>query len=350
MARAGRRELLWGGAGLVLGILAVLAGRTVLLQASPGPTVPPATVLYQVVGGTVGRDATLRAHLAWTLRATIYAPASGTVTESAPQARPITEGDVLLRIDEVPTVAVASDVPFYRDLGPGDTGRDVASLNRFLAGRGLVVDAASSLYSSRTAGAVSRWHRSVGQEARPTLRVGELLGLPPASLGSSIVVAAHGIEVGAIVGRGQPLFLLLSDAPSWVVSLGSSPPAGLAEGTAGTAALPGGPAPVAVTGLSSGPEGGMVATLSGAGGPPCRADGCPPPAGDGLDATVPVTLVLVRSTTGSLVPVMAIETDAGGGTFVVRRGGARLPVQILAAANGQAIVSGVSPGDQLEIP
>ena len=65
---------------------------------------------------------------------------SGVVTGSACQpGQPIRSGTIAFVIDERPTMAIASEVPIYRDLAPGASGADVRALNAELARLGYSV-------------------------------------------------------------------------------------------------------------------------------------------------------------------------------------------------------------------
>lgn len=344
------RGLAWGVSAICLLALGAAAGRTVLGEVAPGPSPSPAPALYEVPVGSVGSSVDLRARLSWATTGTVFSPGGGTVTAVDTAPRRLAEGDTVLRLDEAPMVAVGSDVPFYRSLGPGDSGRDVAALNRFLAGRGLGADAASSVFSAATAAAVRRWHAALGTAAGPSVGAGEILGIPSGALDNSLFAAVAGVGPGAVVGRGQPLLQRISDTPVWTVPLGTSVPTGLAVGSRGTATLPGGEAALVVDALATGADGLAVASLRGDAGPPCRAQACPSPAGDEHEALLPVSFVLVPSKTGPVVPVSAIETDAAGSAFVVMADGRRQRVTVLAVARGRAVVDGIAPGAVIELP
>jgi len=74
--------------------------------------------------------------------ASLRATAFGTVTRSAcTPGEPLTSGEVAFVVDGKPVVALAADVPFYRDLRWGEKGSDVDSLRRSLAALGYLVAA-----------------------------------------------------------------------------------------------------------------------------------------------------------------------------------------------------------------
>ncbi|MFS0910705.1 peptidoglycan-binding protein [Microbacterium sp. 179-I 3D2 NHS] len=73
-------------------------------------------------------------------------------------------GHVLTEINGRPLFGVQSPFAFYRDMGVGDRGPDIAALQTALAARSYPV-AADGRFGSETAAAVARWYRDSGYEA-----------------------------------------------------------------------------------------------------------------------------------------------------------------------------------------
>jgi peptidoglycan hydrolase-like protein with peptidoglycan-binding domain len=76
----------------------------------------------------------------------------------------VAPGTVLVEVSGRPLIALASDIPSYRDLGLGDEGTDVRSLQQMLHDLGLLRGEVDGIYGERTAGAVGQLYRLLGYE------------------------------------------------------------------------------------------------------------------------------------------------------------------------------------------
>ncbi len=72
------------------------------------------------------------------------------------------EGDIAFTIDDIPTFVLQGKLPGYRDLKPGDSGRDVAQLDTALARLGKLSGAPNNVYDDATERAVERLFRDAG--------------------------------------------------------------------------------------------------------------------------------------------------------------------------------------------
>ncbi len=121
----------------------------------------------------------------------------GTVTwTGCTPGSPITSGQVLLRVDERPLLALGTDVPLYRSLQAGDTGSDVGALQRELGELGYQVTA-DGKYGSATTRAVKKLLTAAGV-VRPdgTLQLADIVWLPEHTLTPSACSATPGGPVG----------------------------------------------------------------------------------------------------------------------------------------------------------
>lgn len=80
---------------------------------------------------------------------------------------PIGNGDVLYEANDRPVLAYADPIPLYRDLAVGDTGDDVARLQRWLIGLGVLGGDADGTYSRATGAALGTAYRARGYEPPP---------------------------------------------------------------------------------------------------------------------------------------------------------------------------------------
>ena len=114
-------------------------------------------------------------------------------------------GDLLATVSGVPAYAFVTRIPFYRDLGVGDTGPDVAALERALVvARKLVV--ADSVFDIRTAAALNAIYGGARMQTPGLaghLRLASSRSVPEQSEVSEIDAA-----VGQVVASGTPLMIL----------------------------------------------------------------------------------------------------------------------------------------------
>jgi peptidoglycan hydrolase-like protein with peptidoglycan-binding domain len=123
---------------------------------------------------------------------------AGTVTAShCVPGQPISSGSPALRIDDVPIIALHTTLPLYRDLGPGDRGRDVASVQAELSRLGYRVGTDGE-FGLETAVAVKKLQRDAGYP-RPDgqLFLDRVVWLPASTITPTRCDAAPGTVVNA---------------------------------------------------------------------------------------------------------------------------------------------------------
>ncbi|RBY97133.1 peptidoglycan-binding protein [Blastococcus sp. TF02-8] len=321
------------------------AGRATL---SPPESASPAAadpIMYEVVEGTVGQAVSFTAEATWAPAPLAVNAASGTVTSvDVADGDTLTAGDVVYTVGLEPVVALPGAVPAFRDLSVGLEGADVRQLEQFLVSEGRL-RTADSRYGEDTAGAVRAWQRALGRPPTGTVGPAGLLFVPrlPAR-----VLVDDALQVGAIVSPGQAALSALADAPEFAVVLSSQqqdsvPLTAAVEVHAGNTSWSGVIADAVAT-----PEGDLRLRLTGPGGGAlCGADcGQVPVSGAPRYRT---DVVLVPETSGPVLPVAAIVTAPDGTTHVVHEDGQQAPVEIVAAAEGRAVVSGVEIGDRVRL-
>jgi hypothetical protein len=102
----------------------------------------------------------------------------GRVTRIAGQGETVEQGDELYRVDERPVILLYGVVPMFRDLGPGDSGADVAQLEANLAELGYGGFTVDDQYTSFTATAVRAWQEDAGAEPTGTIARGDVVFAP----------------------------------------------------------------------------------------------------------------------------------------------------------------------------
>ncbi|WP_448073955.1 peptidoglycan-binding protein [Georgenia yuyongxinii] len=350
--------------GLLVGAGLGWAGRILL---APPPALPEAAShsVVQAQQGSVERRITLDAAATWSDGTVFPNQAEGTVTRvhlDGPGT--VQPGDALYDVNLVPVRVAVGTVPAFRDLTAGISGDDVRQLQDFLRRAGFRTAAPNGKFDARTTGQVKAWQRSVGRESNGTITLGEVLFVPtlPAT-----VALGDGISVGSVVSRGNaapqaeaagaadgfngPVLIALPAAPSFTIPLPENQAGMVREGMLVELARDGAiwPARIASVGLPDG-EGTAVATLGPReGSASICGDDCStiPVAGEGA---LSATIELVAPTNGVKVPTAALVVAPAGGPAVTGADGTPIPVQVLASAGGEAVVEGVSAGQEIRVP
>lgn len=337
-------------AALVLGI-AVGAAATGYILGRPmtQPEGPPAPERVRVEEGTLGRSLRLPATGAWSVEGVIRAPGGGTITEVVTQAGLMQPGDVVLRLDERPVVLIPGDIPAFRPLAEGSVGRDVAAIQDYLASLRYRVDETRTRYSAVTTAAVRRWQESLGIEGTGVIGLGDVILIPGPAFAAPLRWT-DAVSVGATLGPGLPILERLAAAPVLAISFGGSPPAQLEPGTPGDVAFPAGARRSVVLSMIHEGEGSVTATLDPPTGVLCEPAVCLELVAVAGETPLDVTFTLVPETTGPVVPVAAIGSDAAGRAFVVLPDGARLSITVRVASGGLAIVDGIAVGEEIILP
>lgn len=126
----------------------------------------------------------------------------------AEQGSAVERGTELYRLDESPVTAMYGTVPMYRDLGPGDTGADVAQLEANLAALGYGGFDVDDEYTWYTRLAVLEWQDDTGARETGNVSRSEVVFVPgegrveavTAGVGSA---TAPGTEVLTVSGGDQ---------------------------------------------------------------------------------------------------------------------------------------------------
>ncbi|SEB29113.1 Peptidoglycan-binding (PGRP) domain of peptidoglycan hydrolases-containing protein [Amycolatopsis tolypomycina] len=184
MLRRRRRVLLLAVGGLVLLTVGGVLGATFVKspaqvaaeQAPVTPSVLTAPVTRQVVGATV----VLRGTVAGAQDVEVT-PAPSAGGEAAAGAKPVVTavrkqagelvaaGNVLAEVAGRPLVALHGAEPAYRDLRPGDSGKDVTQLRQALQELGFSsAGDAAGVFGAATKRAVTAYYRSLGFSAPTT--------------------------------------------------------------------------------------------------------------------------------------------------------------------------------------
>ncbi len=139
---------------------------------------------------------------------------SGTATAVAPEGSTVGHGDTIVEVDEEPIIVMLGDLPGYRTLSQGDSGRDVRQLEQALADLGFGEDdfRVDGNFDLATTQTVVAWQVSVGAGPDGVVNLGDVVFLPePIRIGQQLV------NVGDTVTNGTPL--VSTSASSTTVSV-----------------------------------------------------------------------------------------------------------------------------------
>lgn len=335
---------------VVAGLLGMAALQYVAQRSAATVASQVATpVLYQVGTGTLGRSLRLTAVARWRVDRTLFAPASGIVTEITARSGVLSEGAVLLRVDERPMLALRSSVPAFRTMSEGMRGRDVRALQDYLARIGYRVAADRDRFTSMTQEAVRAWQTDLGLDATGSVQFGDVLFIEPAAFGRPFRIA-EGVEAGGLLASGAMLLEGLADAPSLSIEFAGSPPPQVERGLDGAVTFPGGEQrTVRLTSFETRQDR-QIATLQALDDLLCQPGECLSLVSAIGSSSLSVTFTLVPSTTGPMIPATAIQTDAADGSFVLLADLSRRPVRVIVADGGLAIVDGLTVGESITLP
>lgn len=325
---------------------AVAASWTLAPPDEPAPTTAPTSV--EVVHGSLGRSIDLLGHASWPLTDLGRAAADGTVTSVG--VLPWEEVDVgrtLLTVDLRPVVVARGTVPAFRDLGHGDAGDDVTQLRQMLSDLGVETTDPPGVFGASTRQAVTSWQRSMSVEPTGTVMAGDLVYVPELPVR---VLLAEDVAVGQLVSRGDLLIHAVADAPTItaVVSptqAGVLPLKGELQIGSGEVVWDG---IVAESRVEETGEVSLVITAPD-GSPVCGTEcvDAVPLDPTGAASAVTASMVLVPQTEGPVLPRAALSALADGRAAVTTVDGRRIPVEVVASADGQAVVSGIDLGERV---
>lgn len=341
-------SLAWLIALLVAFALGAASGSYVAGRpAATAPSPTPQTVVVRAA--TLSRTLRSLATAEWPAVGRLYAPTSGIITEAAASPGVLQAGDVLIRVDERPIVVL-----------PGETARLPAPrAGRPGPGRGVApaVPPRGRLRRRRRPRAVHERHCGgrprvaavVGLPPTGIVALGDVLFVPPSVLGAPARWVGE-VAVGAPVAAGAPIVEVPADQPVLTIDFGSTAPAEFVPGLRGEAAFANGGRRGVVLAAIETTGGRVTGRVGPADGLLCRVDDC-------LDLVpvegatgVPVDWIIVPPTSGPVVPVAALQSDAGGGAFVLLPDGSRRPVTVRVVSGGRAVVDGVEAGETILLP
>lgn len=326
----------------ILGVAAVAywAGTTAVVP----PRVPVAAnadQTYRVADGVVSKSFRVQVLASWHAVRTLLSASNGVVTSLPTESDDLAEaGDIIATISLEPVVVAVGAVPMFRPLELGVAGPDVAQFQGLLRSQGFLMGPADGRFGPLTVAATARWQRAIRAKRGPVMP-GSLLFVE--RLPARLQVLA---SVGERTSVGGEFARVLADRPDFSAIVSASERAELASGME-----------IAV----KGPEGSTWSGRLGAFSP--RDDGrfSNALAGDLCGTTcgviaikgetaLPGTIVTVPETKGPVVPMSALVQEPSGALTVTLSDGTRRPIEVLAQADGFAVVRGLEVGAIIKLP
>lgn len=318
----------WAGTNAVL-------PPTIPVEVHPSQT-------YRADVGTVARSLRTQVTASWPTDRTYLAGDEGVVTSVIhPMGGLARAGDTLATVNLEPVVVASGEVPMFRTLQEGVSGPDVAQLQRVLADAGYLDTPVDGVFDALTGAAVGRWQASIGAAADGVVEPGSIVFVEALPARMEVVR-----RVGEHIGPGEDLVRVLAPAPAFVARFGAATSAEVTTGTAIEIDAPDGSTwRGALDAFEPAEDGGYHVTLTG---DLCGDDcGAVPAEGElKLDGRVE----LIPETAGVVVPVSAMSLQPSGGRTVTLMDGALQAVDVITEADGFAVVDGLEPGTQIQLP
>lgn len=333
---------------LAAGFIGGWAGRAALVPPPNPVEAEPENLVYTVGMDTVGRSLAFTAVAEWELIPLGRNGADGVVTSVlVPPGGTVDAGQVVYTVGLRPVVVGQGSVPMFRSLAIGTRGPDVAQLESLLAGAGLFSADPDMVFDSTTRTAVREWQDSLGVEDDGVVQPGDLVFVQqlPAQ-----ITFTGGFEVGARVAAGDQVLLMVSSTPSFRIPMAPEQTVSAPLAAEVEVDYPDGMWTAAIERAVETATGEVNLILTAPDGGPVCGETCADWVGLSGATSFHANIIVVPETTGPAVPVAAIGTDPDNDTFVTLADGTLKAVEIVASANGVAIVAGIDPGTDILVP
>ncbi len=309
-------------------------------QASP----PASALTYTVAEETVERSSPVIVVAERSRDLVAVNLLEGVVTRVPDLQGATSTGTVVYEVAGMPVRVVEGAVPFYRDLMPGLEGEDVSQLQAALVELGNLQIEPDGRFGASTAAAVREWRRELGLVAADRVALGELIAVPELP---RLVSVGDEIRVGRLAVVGSDALFVLRDEPRFELPLSDAQAQAMDPAATVVVEHDGMEwhAKVA-TSRTNTERGEVVLMLDGLDGGPVCGEACDTLPAEGR-SQLRGRIVSVPPTTGSAVPLAALQTDADGTVSVRLETGTQRTVEVLATAGGLAIVEGVDIGERV---
>lgn len=335
---------------VVVAAVAGAAGWSARALLAPPQALPEAATftLVEVERGEIERGLNLNVSAQWSGGPKVVNTSSGVLTEARVRSGDRVEpGSVLYTVDLAPVVVASGSVPAFRGMSSGDRGSDVLQLQKFLLSAGFEA-ADDGEFGPGTVSAVKAWQQSLGVTQTGKVPLGSLVFVPSLP---GVFAWEQGVGVGTALSSGTAVGGMLPATPVFSMTLPANQRSIVTEGMPVTIFAPDGKWDARLGAIGGpGEDGSSVAKVV----PPqgkksICGEQCAqlPLSGEG-GLRSRVTVIPRRE--GTVVPTAALAVGANGKSAVIAEDGRSIPVEVEAAAGGQALVTGVSVGERVRVP
>lgn len=343
-----RRSAPWFVGALVVGLVVGWAGRAVFAPVD-APDLGRHYTFASVEPGSVGSSLDLNAVATWNLRVVGINRATGVVTSVNMRNREFGPGARVFTVGLRPVVLAEGVIPAFRTIAPGTRGADVSQLQTLLASLDFYHHNVDGLAGAATVAAVKAWQKSLGEEPDGIVRAGDVIYVPhlPARLSLDPSIVTQG---ASLIG-GEKVLREIPRSPQITVTMTPAQASMVHERTPVKLIAASGATWTGQVGDSrqDSDSGNVTLEITGAhGNSICATDCTSIPIG--RETLLPAHMVTVATVQGLVVPTAALTTTSAGGVDVITRAGERMPVRVLASANGMSAVSGLSRGVEVRLP
>ena len=331
-----------------IGLLGFWAGGAALEPPDDPLESAPSEVVYTVEEETVSRGFSFVAVGEWSTSPAGRNADAGTVTSvDVDPGQQVSSGDVLYTLDLRPVVAAEGEVPMFRTLELRTEGQDVRQLQELLSALGFYEGEIDGVFGVSTREAVEDWQESLGLDDDGMVEPGDavfIAGLP------ARVVVSDEVSTGVQLSGGEVVVSVLPESPDFHIPLSQDQASLVPLSAAVEVEYPEGVWHGRIDRVVEGQQNQLNLILTGPNGGPLCGENC----AEWVDLTAPTdfpaNIIVVPETTGVGVPVAGIVSDPGNDTFVTTPDGGMIPVEIVASADGLAIVEGLESGTQIVLP
>ncbi|MFN3867245.1 MAG: peptidoglycan-binding protein, partial [Demequina sp.] len=295
----------------------------------------PATV--DVTQMTVGQSVPLAVSGVWDSGEFGVGAGSGVLTSiDVADNTEVSAGDVLYTVDLRPVVAAKGTVPAFRDLSRGDSGEDVAQIQRMLNDGGFLDAPADGEFGPATSRAVREWQKTLGVDDDGVVRASDVVFA--AALPARVQVINE-TGVGDRLSAGDSVLTVLNGEPEFIATIPS--------GTSVDSSLPieiifgDEPVMAEVVNWREDQSGNMMLSLARPDGSPVCADRCADVSLNQADAVYAARQIVIPEVTGLGVPAAAIWFTPAGEPYLVLPDETEMLVTILGQGQGSVVLDGV---------
>lgn len=261
----------------------------------------------------------------------------------------VEDGGVLFFRNLRAVVFVVLSVPLFRPLALGVEGPDVAAFQEFLVGAGyLDAAAADGKYGTVTQKAVKRWQETTGSIVDGAVQISDVATLTerPTRLDYKGTV-----RIGDTLDASVPMLSASFANPEIFLSVAEGQRSVPPTGTAVVVVSPSGARKQFTVGrlLGQAPNQSLQLESADSNGQLCAWLDCPTIVGK-TAITMAAEVVLQPPMRGLGLPASSIRYDSSSQPFVRLVSGEDVPIRVITADQGMAIVEGIAPQAEVVLP